>query len=149
MSWNRYSQKNIKGEVKLYLQKMLVKTTHDKLENIKANTNPFLVKLCKLIKQGSILVNVDKVFFSPSTIINYSCNRGGMTSNRSTTLFSEFVSIVSSFYQMEPALQVSELGPLNPTYLSSILSTLLMFERDWVWILIKYVVSWTILLSIK
>ena len=96
MSWHRYSQKNIKGEVKLYLQEMLVKTTHDKLENIKAKKILFLVKLCKLIKRGSILVNIDEAVFSPSTKINYFWNRRGMTSNRSTTLFSESVSIVSS-----------------------------------------------------
>ena len=56
----------------------------------------FLVKLCKLIKRGSILVNIDEAVYSPPTKINYSWNRIGMTSNRSTTLFSESVSIVSS-----------------------------------------------------
>ena len=54
------------------------------------------MKLCKLIKRESILVNVDEVVFSPSTKTNYSWNKKGMTFKRSTTLFSESVSIVSS-----------------------------------------------------
>ena len=113
MSLHRYCQKNIKGEVKLYLQKMFVKTTYDKLENIKAKKNSFS---CEVNHTNKARIHFSKRWWScflSFNKINYSWNRRGMTLNRSTTPFSESISIVSSILSNGISITVVRIGNIK------------------------------------